>query len=137
MRKSYRFLFTCLIAGLVSFTVNAQKVTVTGKVKNSTSKEAVSAVSVIVKETGQGTYTNPDGEFSISVSKLPVTLVFSSQSYFSQEVSVTDASKPVEVDFKVNNDLGQEVVVSANRVPQRLLEAPVTVERMSSNTLKM
>lgn len=136
MRKSYRFLFTCLIAGLVSFTVNAQKVTVTGKVKNSTSKEAVSAVSVIVKETGQGTYTNPDGEFSISVSKLPVTLVFSSQSYFSQDVSVTDASKPVEVDLKVNNDLGQEVVVSANRVPQRILEAPVTVERMSSNTLK-
>lgn len=136
MRKSYRFLFTCLIAGLVSFTVNAQKVTVTGKVKNSSSKESVSAVSVVVKETGQGTYTNPDGEFSISVNKLPVTLVFSSQSYFTQEVSVTDASKPVEVDFVVNNELGQEVVVSANRVSQRMLEAPVTVERMSSSALR-
>ncbi len=136
MRKSYRFLFTCLIAGLVSFTTNAQKVTVSGKVKNGTSKEPVNAVSVVVKETGQGTYTNPDGEFSISVSKLPVTLVFSSTSYFTQEVSVTNASKPIDVDFKVNSEMGQEVVVAANRVPQRLLEAPVTVERLSAATLK-
>lgn len=137
MRKSYRFLFTCLIAGLVSFTtVDAQKVTISGKVKNGTSKEAVSAVSVVVKETGAGTYTNPDGEFSITVNKLPVTLVFSSQSYFNQEVSVSDASKPIEVEMKVNSDLGTEVVVSASRKTEAILNAPVTVERMSGNTLK-
>jgi outer membrane receptor protein involved in Fe transport len=137
MRKSYRFLFTCLIAGLFSFTTAvAQKVTITGKVKNSTSKEAVSAVSVVVKETGAGTFTNPDGEFSITVSKIPVTLVISSQSYFTQEVSVTDATKPVDVDLKVNNELGTEVVVSASRKTEAILNAPVTVERMNSNTIK-
>lgn len=136
MRKSYRFLTAWLIAGLISLTANAQKVTIKGKVSNSTSKEAVSAVSVLIKGTNQGTYTNPDGEFSITVSKLPVTLVFTSIGYFNQEVSVSDASKSLEIAFVVNPDLGQEVVVSATRVQQRLLEAPVTVERLSNSALR-
>jgi outer membrane receptor protein involved in Fe transport len=136
MRKSYRFLAAWLIAGLFSLTANAQKVTIRGKVSNSTSKEAVPAVSVAVKGTNQGTYTNPDGEFDITVSKLPVTLVFSSIGYFNQEVTVSDASQAVEVAFVVNPDLGQEVVVSAARVQQRLLEAAVTVERISSSAIR-
>lgn len=136
MRKSYRFLFACLTALFITVTANAQKVTVSGKVTNATSKENVGAVSVVIKGTSQGTYTNPDGEFSLKVAKLPVTLVFSSVGFETQEVNVTDASQPVNVDFKVNNSLGQEVVVSANRVPQRILEAPVTVERMSSGYIR-
>lgn len=136
MRKSYRFLTAWLIAGLFSLTATAQSVTITGKVSNNTSKESVPAVSVIVKGTSQGTYTNSDGEFSIRVSKLPVVLVFSSIGYDNQELSVSDASKPVNIDFVVNNSLGQEVVVAATRTPTRLLESPVTVERMSSSVIR-
>ncbi len=132
MRKSYRFLIAWLIAGLFSFSANAQSVTVSGKVSNSTSKESVPAVSVIVKGTSQGTYTNPDGEFSIRVAKLPVVLVFSSIGYDNQELTVSDATQSVNVDLIVNNSLGQEVVVAATRTPTRILESPVTVERMNS-----
>jgi len=136
MRKSYRFLLLSLFAGLFSLAANAQKVTVKGKVSNSTSKETVPAVSVVVKGTSQGTYTDQNGEYSLTVAKLPVTLVFSSIGYENQEVTVSDASSPTNVDFKVNNSLGQEVVVSANRVPTRILEAPVTTERMSSTAIR-
>jgi outer membrane receptor for ferrienterochelin and colicin len=72
----------------------------------------------------------------LKVNQLPVVLVFSSVGFENQEVTVSDASQPVNVDFKVNTTLGQEVVVAASRVPQRLLEAPVTVERLSATTLK-
>ncbi|NOT51114.1 MAG: TonB-dependent receptor plug domain-containing protein [Chitinophagaceae bacterium] len=136
MRKSYRFLFALLVAGLFSLAANAQKVTIKGTVSNSTSKESVPAVSVIVKGTSSGTYTDQNGAYSITVSKLPVVLVFSSIGYENQEVTVTDAAQPANVDFKVSNALGQEVVVSANRVPTRILEAPVTVERISASAIK-
>lgn len=124
------------MAVLLSIAAEAQTVTITGTVRNESSKEAVPAVSIRVKGTNQGTFTNSDGEFSISVDKLPVTLVFTSIGYLDQEVSVSDASKPVSVDFKVNNQLGQEVVVAANRTPTRILQSPVTVERMNSTTLR-
>ena len=136
MRKSYCFLAALMIACLFSVTANAQSVTISGTVKNNNSKEIVPAVSVLVKGTTQGTYTNSEGEFSIKVSKLPVTLIFSSIGFETQELTVSDASKPINVDFKVNNALGQEVVVAATRAPQRILESPVTVERMSNSLIK-
>lgn len=136
MRKSYSFFAALLMACLFTVTANAQSVTISGSVTNATSKEKVPAVSVVVKGTSQGTYTNPDGGFSLKVAKLPVTLVFSSIGFETQEINVTDASAAISVDFKVNNALGQEVVVSATRAPQRILESPVTVERMSSAIIR-
>lgn len=136
MRKSYRFLTAWLLAMLFSFTLHAQSVTVSGSVKNSTSKENVPAVSVFIKGTSQGTFTNSDGEFSLRVAKFPVVLVFSSIGYETQEVTVSDASAALTVELKTASSLGQEVVVAAARAPQRLLESPVTVERLSSTALR-
>lgn len=136
MRKSYCFLAALMFAALFSMTANAQSVTISGTVKNNSTQDNVPAVSIVVKGTSKGTYTNSDGEFSLKVDKLPVTLVVSSIGYETQEINVTDASKPITVPFVVNNTLGQEVVVAANRVPQRLLESPVTVERMSNSLIR-
>lgn len=124
------------MAVLFSATAFAQSVTVSGTVKNSSSKEGIPAVSVLVKGTSNGTFTDPDGKFSIKVDKLPVTLVVSSVGFESQEVSVSDVSKPIEVNFVVITTPGVDIVIAASRAPQRLLEAPVTVERMSSTTIR-
>src|SRR5262245_58102073 len=106
MRKSHRFLSASLIATLFSIAAFAQTTTtITGVVRNNTSKEVVPAVSVVVKGSSQGTYTNSNGEFSISVAKLPVVLVFSSINYDNYEVTVSDATAKIEVDFKPNTTL--------------------------------
>jgi outer membrane receptor protein involved in Fe transport len=135
MRKSYRFLAICMMFSLFSIATFAQT-TISGNVRNSSSKEVVPAVSVIVKETSQGTYTNSNGGFTITVSKLPATLIFTSVGYDTYEVTVSDASTKVEVEFKPNTQLGQEVVVAATRAPTRILESPVTIERMSGVNLR-
>lgn len=135
MRRSCRFLALFFMSSLLTIAANAQNV-ISGTVRNSSSKDVVPAVSVIVKETNQGTYTNSNGEFSISVPKLPVTLVFSSVGYDNYEVTVSNTSSKIEVDFKPGSTLGQEVVVAATRAPTRILESPVTVERMSPAILR-
>ncbi|MBL7740135.1 MAG: carboxypeptidase-like regulatory domain-containing protein [Chitinophagaceae bacterium] len=136
MRKSSRFLAVSVIACLLSIAVFAQTITISGTVRNSASKEVVPAVSVVVKGTSIGTYTNSDGAFTLKVTKLPVVLVFSSVNYDNYEVTVSDASAKVDVDFKPNTTLGQEVVVATTRTPTRILEAPVTVERLSGASLR-
>ncbi|MGN6292618.1 MAG: TonB-dependent receptor [Chitinophagaceae bacterium] len=136
MRKCYHFLVVLLSFSLFSTTLLAQDITISGNVRNSSSQETVPAVSVVVKGSSQGTYTNSNGEFSLNVPKLPVTLVFTSVGYDTYEVTVSDASAKVQVDFKPNVSLGQEVVVAANRTPTRILESPVTIERMSTNTIR-
>jgi len=136
MRKSYSFLTVWLMACLVSINAYAQPVTISGNVKNSVSKENVPAVSIRVKGTDRGTYSNSDGDYTLNVPKLPVVLIFSSIGYEAQEVTVSDASKAIDISFVVNSSLAQEVVVAATRAPIRLLESPVTVERMSNAVIK-
>lgn len=136
MRKSVRFLALTLVASLFSLLTFAQAITLSGTVRNKTSKEAVPAVSIIVKGTSKGTYTNSNGEFSLKVAKLPVTLVFTAINYDTYEVTVDDAAKKVEVEFAPNSTLGQEVAVAATRTPTRILESPVTIERMSATQIR-
>jgi hypothetical protein len=70
------------------------------------------------------------------VAKLPVVLVFTSVSYDTYELTVSDAAAKIDVDFKPNTTMATEVVVSTNRVPQRILEANVTVERLGGASLR-
>ena len=71
MRKSYRFLAAFLMAGLFSIAAYCTAITVSGTVRNSSSKEAVPAVSVIVKGTSQGTFTIRMANFQINRTKAP------------------------------------------------------------------
>ena len=137
MSKSLRFIAACLITALFSLQALAQTVTISGTVRNSISKEGVPAVTIAIKGTSTGTYTDDKGAFSISTSaKLPLTLAFSSVGFESKEVEVSTASSALEIDLVSVSTLGQEVVVAANRTPQRIIDAPVTIERLSSSALR-
>lgn len=136
MTNSLRFVTVFLTAVFFSFPSWAQTQTITGIVANSISKEKVPAVSVAVKGSSQGTFTDEKGIFKISVSSLPATLIFSSVGFESKEVTVDNASSPVKVDFLPVSSLGQEVVVSASRAAERILESPVTVEIVSAAAIR-
>ena len=135
MRK-LTFLVTFLLANLLSVVAFAQNVTISGNVKNSSSNENSSAVSVTIKGSNEGSFTDDKGNFKITTKSLPVTLVFSSIGYDIQEMTVTNAADKVNISFVPSNLLGQEVVVSASRVPQRILESPVSIERINPSTIR-
>jgi outer membrane receptor protein involved in Fe transport len=137
MRKSYRFLAATLVASFLTIAAAAQNVTISGNVKNNASKESVGAVSVVVKGTSQGTFTDDKGNFKISTSsKLPLVLVISSIGYDNIEVTVNNATEDVQAFLAPSSQLGQEVVVSANRVPQRIMESPVSIERINAASIR-
>ncbi len=136
MLKTKTTIALILMACLFSFSSFAQTIKISGTVKNSTSGEGVPAVSVTVKGTSAGVYTNSNGAFSINVAKLPVTLVFSSIGYEAQEVAVSSENQNLDIKLAQASALGQEVVVSATRVASRILESPVTIERVSAATIR-
>ncbi|MBI1342642.1 MAG: TonB-dependent receptor plug domain-containing protein [Terrimonas sp.] len=137
MRKSLRCLALCLIAGMASIAAFAQTITLKGTVRNSSNQQSVPAVSVTVKGTSDGTFTDENGNFSITTAaKLPITLVISSINFESKEVSVTDPAGAVTVELAPTSTLGQEVVVAATRTAQRALDAPVTIERLGGASLR-
>ena len=126
------------LATIMAISVNAQSAsTITGTVKNSNSSESLSAVTVTVKGGNAGTFTDDKGNFKLSIAqKAPFTLVFSSVGFESKEVAVDANSTKLSVSLKPSFTLGADVVVSASRVAERILESPVSIERVSGAQIK-
>ncbi len=135
MRKIASYVVAVLLVNLFCITALAQNVTVGGNVRNSNTKEGAGAVSVTVKGGTQGTFTDDKGNFKLNIKSFPVTLLISSVGYELQEVTLTGAGF-TQIEFKPSSALGQEVVVSATRVPQKILESPVSIERVSAATIR-
>jgi outer membrane receptor protein involved in Fe transport len=138
MRISLRLLTVWLSAIIFPFALHAQQITISGKVKSAEgSKESISAVSVVVKGTNNGTFTNEKGEYKLSgITKLPVTLLISSVGYESAELEVSASGNAADIELKSSSKLGQEIVVSATRVATRIMESPVTIERVSASAIQ-
>ena len=136
MRKKLSVLLLLLTSCLISISSYAQSVTIKGNVKGTSTGEAIPAVSVTVKGSSAGVYTNDRGEFSITVPSLPVTLIISSVGFETKEVAVSSASQTVEVSLATASSLGEEIVVSATRVAIRKIESPVTIEQVSAANIR-
>jgi len=106
MRKRYSLvLFLVLIWASFSY---AQ--TITGKITDAQTGEALIGANVIVKETQKGVITNLDGEFSITVGEGGLTLVASYTGYTPQEIAINGQTN---IEFKLVEGIaiGEELVV--------------------------
>ena len=82
------YLLRSLLFGLLLCSLQAwAQINVTGKVTSGADNDALPGVSILEKGTSNGTVTDADGNFSISVNENAV-LVFSFVGYSSQEIPV-------------------------------------------------
>jgi len=110
----------------------AQTTSVSGKVTDGGTGDALAGVNIVVKGRVIGTITNTDGEYNLSVNMAPpFTLVFSFIGYSTQEIEVKESSTSgLDVSMVEQTLLGQEVVVSASRMEESILQSPVSIEKM-------
>ena len=132
-----KIFFVLLFMCTINSFAQAQSVTVTGIVKDRQSKEGLAGVSLTIKGQSGGTASTSNGTFSFSTSaKLPFTLVASSVGYGTVEQQITNATTGINIEMETAVLLGGDVVVSASRTPERILESPVSIERMSAATIR-
>lgn len=110
--------------------------TITGKVVDDFGQGIPGANVVIVGES-IGTVTGADGTYSLSTQKNPpFKLEFSMLGFESQQLEVKTKAQKVNVTLKEEQTQLSEIVVSASRTPERILESPVTIERMGIKEVK-
>ena len=90
MKKLIFLLFTFLIAGMQL--IQAQGVVVTGKVTDGTTGDPLPGVTIQVKGTTVGQFSDADGAYRLSVPAGATTLVFSSVGYQTQEIEIAGQS---------------------------------------------
>ncbi len=113
-----RILLTCvmLVFAVLTTTALAQNRTVSGKVTGSDDGLALPQVSIFLKGTQQGTPTNADGTYSISVPSNGGTLVFRYIGYVTQEVPLVANQSVYNVVLAVDATSLGEVVVTAQGI---------------------
>jgi outer membrane receptor protein involved in Fe transport len=129
------FLFSMIC--LMVFAAQAQTIVVSGVVSDRLTKQPIAGVNVSIKGRAAGTSTGQNGTFRVnSTSTESITLVFSYVGYTPVERTVTGNTSNLQVELEETTILGQEIVISASRTPERILESPVTIERISASSIK-
>jgi TonB-linked SusC/RagA family outer membrane protein len=105
--KKRLLILSIFLASLIS--INAQEISLTGRVISEESGNGIPGISVQVKGTKKGVITDASGNFSIKAAKGDI-LVFSGIGFASKELAVTDASMEVTLTTTAGN-LGEVVVV--------------------------
>lgn len=138
MRKIFTQFAGAFIMLLLSVsTLMAQSVTISGTVTDKSNKETLPGVSVTVKGKTIGASTNGSGKFSFTTTQNPpFTVVVSYLGYKTVEATVSSASSVLSIELEPQAILGQEVVVAASRTPEKILESPVSIERVSAAAIK-
>jgi len=110
---------------------------VSGQVTDQDKKQPLPDVSVQVKGTVAGTITNAEGNFVLKTkTKMPFTLVFTSIGFKPQELEVKELGSSFQVSLSTQTVLGNEIVVTASRVPENILKSPVAIEKLDIRAIK-
>ncbi|WP_262890959.1 TonB-dependent receptor [Hymenobacter luteus] len=138
MGKPYRFLFFFLFLFLCSATASlAQELgAIAGSVQNEAGSPMPGAT-IFIRGTFIGTSTDRDGKFNLRAdfSGGPVVLSVSFVGYESRDVTLSQPDNTVMVQLKLNPTQTNEVIASASRVEEGILQAPVTVEKVTSQQI--
>ena len=122
--------FTTLLVSLFTSQVFAQT-TISGTITDADTKETLVGVNIMVKGKVIGTISDLSGKYNLNVNQAPpFTLVFSMIGYSNQEVEVTNVQSNLDIQLAETTILGQEVVVSASRMEESVLQSPVSVEKL-------
>ncbi|MGX5819053.1 TonB-dependent receptor [Chitinophaga lutea] len=139
MKNTLRMLclFLALLPG-VWHPLSAQtQRTVTGTVVDAATKQPMPGVSVTVKGASTGAITNSNGEFSVKTGRsLPLTLVFTYVGFSPEEAVVTSEGQGINIQLSSTEVLGKEVVVSASRVAESILQSPVSIEKLDTRAIR-
>ena len=99
--------------------------------------EPIAGAYVKVKDGLSGAVTDVNGYFEfVTDPRDSIPLLFSFVGYKTLEVNAAAEAFPVIVKLEEDNLMLDEVVVSASRKPEKLMESPITVERMTVETMQ-
>ena len=129
--KLYLFIMSLLFCSVI----HSQN-SITGSITDS-NKQPVPGANVKVIGDSTGTTTDSEGNFKLTTSaSLPFKLEVTSVGYEKKNVSVTSNNQKVTVVINDEETKLNEIVVSASRTPERVIESPVTIERMGIQQIK-
>ncbi|WP_298365245.1 TonB-dependent receptor [uncultured Lutibacter sp.] len=131
--KTVISVFFALFTGFVM----VAQTSISGSVKEAKTGEPIPGANIKVVGKSIGTTTDFDGNFTLKIAQNPpFSLEVSLIGFSSTTVEVSENNQSLNILLEESATALDEVVVSASRTPERVLESPVTIERMDIREIK-
>lgn len=127
-----------LLVFLWNSLVFSQTLKISGRIVSRDNEEPIAGAWIAAVGSAKTVVTNDKGEFYLVINKIPpVKLKINAFGYKSQDTLLTKANKMITIALSEQYQvLGNDIVVSASRIPERILESPVSIERLSIDDIK-
>lgn len=137
MWKTFTRLVCLIVLVLTSQATFAQNITVSGNIRDKVTGDPLVGVAITVKGKAKGTLSNERGDFKLTTNEnTPFVITFSYIGYQSIEQTINNSVSDLIIQLDEQAVLGQEVVVAASRTPERILESPVSIERVGATAVR-
>ena len=128
-----------LLLGLIAFSSVAMvaQTIVTGTVTDLKTGDTLPGANIKISRKAVGTTTDFDGNFVLNVAdKPPFTIEISVLGFKTEKVEILNNNQKLDIGLTENETSLDEIVVSASRTPERIMESPVSIERMDTRAIK-
>ena len=122
MKKLYVLVFSAVLAG----SVYAEKLV--GTITDAFTREPLIGVTILNTDNGSGTVTDFDGKYELNITSLPAHIQFSYVGYQTEEKVLKTIPAKYDLVLQADNEVLDEVVVTAGRFEQRMTDVTVSIE---------
>ncbi|WP_457618535.1 TonB-dependent receptor [Lutibacter sp.] len=132
MKKLLSVIFVFFVGSVI-----VAQTTISGTVKEAKTEQPIPGANIKVVGKSIGTTTDFDGNFSLAVNENPpFTIAVSLMGFSTVKVEITQNNQKVNVSLEEAATALDEVIVSASRTPERILESPVSIEHMDVRAIR-
>ncbi len=129
----YLWIFVLIVNSITSYSQTILK----GTIKDNANNAPLIGVSVQVKGKIIGTITDLEGKFEFTTTSAPpLTLVISSVGFETKEIEVSESQSFMDVKLTEQVILGRELIISASRVEESVMQSPVSIEKINIRTIR-
>lgn len=135
LQKTGIIILTLLFFNLAE--AQQQLIELSGIIKNTDTQKGIATVKVQVENTEDTTLTDQQGNFKIRTRvKVPFRIIINKEGFTSQTVEILSLSHKIAVELNPQNAIIDEVVISASRVPEKVLRSPIAIEKIDIRAIR-
>ncbi|SHH05769.1 CarboxypepD_reg-like domain-containing protein [Chryseobacterium oranimense] len=114
-----------------------QLIEVSGIIKHTDTQKGIAGVQIQVENTQDTATTDQDGSFKLRTRvKIPFRIVVTKDGFAGQTTEILSPSNKISIDLNPQNTIINEVVVSASRVPEKIMKSPIAIEKIDIKTIR-
>jgi hypothetical protein len=137
LRQTITTLLLCSFLSGLSAAVPALRQSLSGSVRDASNGEALTGVTVKIRELSTGTTTNSYGFYSVTLPQGRYTIEYSYVGYETQILEIDlSASRKLDIEMKPSVNQMQEVVVTSRRRDSNLTENLMSAKQVSITTIR-